>query len=167
MAYEVIAYTDASFRRELGLGGWGVVLIDDSGTREYYGCELATNNYVLELRAIIIALRKTPNISDITIYTDCLSAVDIYNLYSGRTRKKHWRAAKKMREEKHKTIWHRMLQLTEYRTVSLEWVKSHSGVEGNDRADYLARKAVLESEGYMNKPNKLVEYRADPYWMFK
>jgi ribonuclease HI len=170
MAHEMTAYTDGSFRQELGLGGWGVVLIDDSGTREYYGCEEAPNSYILELRAVIVAIRKTPTSADVIVYTDCLSAVDVFNTFSKGFPKgypKGLRRSKKIRQAKHRTIWRRVMQLTQYRNISLEWVKSHSGIAGNDRADYLARKAVLESDEYMNRPNKLVVYNSDPYWMFK
>lgn len=127
----VIAYTDGACSGNPGPAGLGVVVVDAGVTTElseYLG--LTTNN-VAELTAIARALdqvvaRERP----IQIHTDSQYAIGVLS--------KGWKA--KANGELVATI---KAELAKRPRVRLVYVPGHAGVPLNERADELARQAVM------------------------
>jgi ribonuclease HI len=77
MNANIIAYTDGSFRKELDIGGWSAVLTKDNKISEFCQGGFATDVSAVELKAIILALENTPINSNVTIYSDARSLIDV------------------------------------------------------------------------------------------
>jgi ribonuclease HI len=148
MAQEIVAYTDGSFQEELGLGGWAVVYSDEKETVEFSGCDFVENVQSIEMKAIIMAIKKSPLHSKITIYTDALVIVDMFN--------KHiWRNKFKFMEKSNQHLWLQLEKLCKNRIVSLMWIRARTGVCECDKANGLARKTMFESKRYKVALEKL------------
>ena len=63
-------YTDGACRGNPGPGGWGAILIYESNRKEIYGGSLLTTNNIMELRAVIEALKIIKFSSKIIVTTD-------------------------------------------------------------------------------------------------
>ena len=126
-----IAYTDGACSGNPGPAGSGVVLVAPGGKMheglEYLG--RATNN-VAELTAILRALEWAPQgARAIVVHTDSQYAIGVLQ--------KGWKA--KANQE----LVARAKQVVESRRARLVYVPGHQGVAMNERADQLAREAVL------------------------
>jgi ribonuclease HI len=136
MSANIIAYTDGSFRRELHIGGWSAVLIKDNKISEYSKRGFATDVNVVELKAIILALENTPVNSNVTIYSDAKSLIDVIQ--------SRILSNENNIPSKNEDLWQNVKELTRTRNVSCAWIKGHSGIEGNVRANELAYQALFE-----------------------
>jgi ribonuclease HI len=143
MSANIIAYTDGSFRRELHIGGWSAVLIKDNEISEYSQGGFATDVSTMELKAIILALENTPLNSNVTIYSDAKSHVEVIQ---SRILSKNIKLPSKNRD-----TWQYLTEIMNQRNVSCVWIKGHSGIEGNVRANKLAYQALLEFKKYPHK----------------
>jgi ribonuclease HI len=137
MVEKIIAYTDGSYSPTFNLGGWGVVFIRTDGMEELCGCEYLPNNYVAELKAIVMALQNSSHHAKITIYTDAQPIV--YTFHSSKAERK--RILSKMKPI-NRRLWTDLRDLSHRRNVSLRWVRGHNGNECNMRADKLAKNAI-------------------------
>lgn len=143
----VIIYTDGACSGNPGPGGWGALL--QSGTRELeiFGGEPDTTNNRMELMAAIKALEtlKPGYKGPITLWTDSVYVKDGITKWIIGWKKRGWKKADK-KPVLNKDLWQRLDALNEERTVEWKWVKGHAGHEGNERADALARKGVINPD---------------------
>jgi ribonuclease HI len=126
-----VAYTDGACSGNPGPAGSGVVLVSPKGKMfegfEYLG--EATNN-VAELTAILRAVEWLPGpASGVVVHTDSQYAIGVLQ--------KGWRA--KVNQD----LVARTKRAVETRGARLVYVPGHSGVPLNERADELAREAIL------------------------
>lgn len=63
-------FTDGACRGNPGPGGWGVLILAESGAREFYGAEEQTTNNRMELTAAIQGLTAVESGASVAIYTD-------------------------------------------------------------------------------------------------
>jgi ribonuclease HI len=129
-----IAYTDGACSGNPGPAGSGIVLISPAGKMhegfDYLG--EATNN-VAELTAILRAVEWLPAKADgVVVHTDSQYAIGVLQ--------KGWRA--KVNQE----LVARTKRAVEARRARLVYVPGHSGVPLNERADELAREAILRRQ---------------------
>jgi ribonuclease HI len=125
------AYTDGACSGNPGPAGCGVVLVSPAGKThegfEYLG--EATNN-VAELTAILRAVEWLPSRAlGVVVHTDSQYAIGVLQ--------KGWKA--KVNQE----LVARAKRAVEARGARLTYVPGHQGVPLNERADALAREAVL------------------------
>jgi ribonuclease HI len=126
-----IAYTDGACSGNPGPAGSGVVLVSPKG-KMYEGFEYlgeATNN-VAELTAILRAVEWLPAPANgVVVHTDSQYAIGVLQ--------KGWRP--KVNQE----LVAKTKRAVETRGARLVYVPGHSGVPLNERADELAREAIV------------------------
>ena len=139
MSYEL--YTDGGCRGNPGIGGWGYYLITPNGTIEDCAYEEKTTNNQMELTAVIEGLRTLPEDEQITVYTDSTYVKNGITKWIHNWRKNGWKAANG-KPVKNKFYWVELHELTRKRSINWKWVKGHSTVYGNNKADELCNKAM-------------------------
>jgi len=137
----VIAYTDGACSGNPGPGGWGVWLRYGGHEKELKGGEKHTTNQRMELQAAIEALKALKKETPITIVSDSKYVITGITQWILGWKKKGWKNSKK-EEVANRELWEALDVLNRQHDVTWQWVKGHSGDEGNDRADGLARAGI-------------------------
>ena len=138
---KVTIYTDGACSGNPGPGGWGAILIAPPHNKEISGfCTLATNN-IMELTAVIEALKRVKSESEIEIFTDSTYVRDGITKWILNWKKNNWRTANK-KEVKNKDLWVELDLLSSKHKTTWHWVKAHNGDPFNERADFLAVSAI-------------------------
>ena len=139
---KVTIYTDGACSGNPGPGGWAAVLIYGEHKKEISGgCRETTNN-IMELTAILEALKALKTECEVELYSDSAYSVNAFNqgwIYNWI--KKGWKTADK-KDVKNKDIWQEIYNLTKKHKVTFNKVKGHSDVELNNRCDELARAEI-------------------------
>jgi ribonuclease HI len=142
-----ILYTDGSNSLKTGWCAWAVVVYyGDKIIKKRCGYEKGANGKA-ELRAVREALRLIPVGGCATIRSDAQYAIRAATEWRARWERAGFRTATGD-PVKHLELVkdvHRLLD--ERPLVRLEHVKGHSGVEGNEAADQLAKSARFVAEG--------------------
>ena len=141
----VTIYTDGACSGNPGPGGWGAILQYGGVQKELSGGEGHTTNNRMELTGVITALEALKEPCVVELYSDSKYVIDGL----GKGWAKGWRARGWVKSDKKPTLnpdlWGRLLDLCEYHTVRLHWVKGHGSNPYNNRCDELA---VLESRKF-------------------
>lgn len=124
-------------------GGWGAVLLFDSHRKEISGSEKNTTNQRMELMACIRALESLKRTDlPVIIYSDSAYLVNcMQQKWYEKWRRNGWKNVKKQPVE-NRDLWEQLLQLLSKYKTSFRKVEGHVGIELNERADKLARKAA-------------------------
>ncbi len=136
-------YTDGACRGNPGPGGWGASLRFNDQQKDLYGGEEKTTNNRMELMAVIQALESLTRSSTVKVYTDSKYVLDGMTKWLPNWKKKGWKTAAK-KPVKNVDLWQRLDAAVQLNEVSWQWVKGHSGDEGNDCADRLANRGIDE-----------------------
>ena len=130
----VTIYTDGSCSlHDKGRGGYGAVLIYNGVIKEIYGGYMFTTNNRMELTAVIKSLQSLKRPCKVIVHSDSKYVTDAIN--------KRWFVKwqnRKFFNVKNSDLWQQLLHLITIHDVEFKWVKGHSGVEFNERADELA-----------------------------
>jgi ribonuclease HI len=137
----VTIYTDGACSGNPGPGGWGVVLIYGKHRKELYGGEPETTNNRMEMMAVIRAMEALKRTSKVDIYTDSVYVMKGISEWMKKWKQNGWRTAAK-KPVKNVDLWQRLDQALQLHEVNWNWVKGHSGVPENERADELARQGI-------------------------
>ncbi|HEU4624242.1 MAG TPA: ribonuclease HI [Steroidobacteraceae bacterium] len=137
-------YADGACRGNPGPGGWGVLLIHKDREKELSGAEPLTTNNRMELTAAIRALEalKRPGTSA-RVYTDSQYVIKGIEEWLPSWKARGWRTADK-KPVKNQDLWQRLDELASQHSLEWHWVRGHSGIEGNERVDALANRAIDE-----------------------
>lgn len=141
---EVIIYTDGACSGNPGPGGWGSILMYKNNKKEIFGAQKNTTNNVMELTAVIEALKLLKFKCNTKIYSDSAYVVNAFNqkwIYGWI--KKGWVNSAK-EPVKNKELWQELYELTKQHEVEFIKVKGHSDNEYNNRCDELARNAIKD-----------------------
>ena len=142
MNEKITIYTDGACSGNPGPGGWGAILMYKDVKKEISGGNKNTTNNIMEVTAVIEALKCLKVESDVTVYSDSAYTVNafaqgwIYNWM-----KKGWKTASG-EPVKNKELWQELYSLTQKHKVEFVKVKVHSDNEFNNRCDELARTAI-------------------------
>ena len=141
---KVTIYTDGACSGNPGPGGWGAVLIYGENKKEISGANKNTTNNIMEITAVIEALKLLKEECEVEIYSDSAYVVNSFNqgwIYNWV--KNNWKTASKD-PVKNKELWEELYSLTKKHKVNFNKVKGHSDNELNNRCDYLATSAIKE-----------------------
>ena len=140
----ITIYTDGACSGNPGVGGWGVVIIEDNKNEFFLnGGDKNTTNNKMELTAAIQALKTFEKESTITLITDSKYVKDGIQSWIENWKKNGWKTAAK-KPVKNKELWIELDELIARHNITWEWVKGHAGNTHNENADYLARRYIEE-----------------------
>lgn len=90
-----------------------------------------------ELMAVVEALKQCKQPAPIILHTDSEYIAKALQGWLASWKAKGWKKSDKKPPE-HLDLWQRIDQLLQGKEVITHWVKAHSGIPGNERADALA-----------------------------
>ncbi len=139
----LIIYTDGACSGNPGPGGWGVFMQFGEHEKTLKGGEKNTTNNRMELTAAIKALEAIkPNFQGQAIlWTDSTYVMKGITEWIHGWKKRGWKKSDK-KPVINVDLWKTLDQLNSEREVTWKWVKGHAGIEGNERADELAREGI-------------------------
>ena len=137
-------YTDGACSGNPGIGGWGVVILDNGKEILLNGGEQNTTNNKMELTAAIKALEYFVQREDLIIHTDSKYVKDGIESWIINWKKNGWKTTAK-KPVKNKEMWIALDELIKKHNINWEWVKGHAGNKHNEKADYLARRYIEEN----------------------
>ncbi len=134
-------YTDGACRGNPGPGGWAVLLMFDGREKELSGAEALTTNNRMELTAVIRALRELKRPMNVRVFTDSEYVRRGITEWLTGWKARGWRTADRQ-PVKNQDLWESLEAECARHDIEWRWVKGHSGVPGNERADLLANQAI-------------------------
>lgn len=133
---KIIVYTDGACKGNPGPGGYAAILIYNKYKREITGSEKNTTNNRMELKAVIAALETLKEPVEIELYSDStyvIAAIDKWlNVWKSKSFKKI----------KNVDLWKQYLKVSKGHIIKAHHVDGHTGVEYNERCDFLASNAA-------------------------
>ena len=142
---KVIIYTDGACSGNPGPGGWGAILMFNDVKKEISGGAKETTNNIMEITAVIEALKHLKRPCEVEVYSDSAYVVNAFNngwIYNWI--KNNWKTAGK-EPVKNKELWQELYDLTKTHKVEFIKVKGHSDNEFNNRCDELARGEISKA----------------------
>ena len=142
MEEKVIIYTDGACSGNPGPGGWGAILMYKENKKEISGGKKETTNNIMEITAVIEALKCLKTKCEVQVYSDSAYTVNAFNqgwIYNWI--KNGWKSSNK-EPIKNKELWQELYDLTKKHKVEFIKVKGHADNEFNNRCDEMAREAI-------------------------
>ena len=139
---KVIIYTDGACSGNPGPGGWGSILMYKENKKEISGGNPNTTNNIMEITAVIEALKLLKHECEVQVYSDSAYVVNAFNqgwIYNWK--KNNWKTASK-EPVKNKELWEELYGFTKMHKIEFIKVKGHSDNQFNNRFDELARNAI-------------------------
>ena len=139
---KVTIYTDGACSGNPGPGGWGAILMYNGNKKELSGGNKDTTNNIMEITAVLEALKALKFPCEVDLYSDSAYVVNSFNqgwIYNWL--KKGWKTASG-EPVKNKELWEELYNLTKTHKVTFHKVKGHADNEFNNRCDELARNAI-------------------------
>ncbi len=146
MTNTVEVFADGACRGNPGPGGWGALLRFKDDEKELYGAEADTTNNRMELTAVIKSLESLKRPCEIVVTLDSKYVLDGMQSWIENWKKRGWKTAAK-KPVKNEDLWRQLDALKQNHKITWNWVKGHSGHDGNERADQLANKGIDEMLG--------------------
>ena len=142
---EVTIYTDGACSGNPGPGGWGAILMLGENRKEISGGSADTTNNIMELTAVIEALKILKRPCKVKVYSDSAYVVNAFlQKWIYGWIKKNWRTAGGD-SVKNKELWQELYSLTKVHDVTFNKVKGNADNEFNNRCDEMA---VTESKKF-------------------
>jgi ribonuclease HI len=127
-AIELTIYTDGSCSPNPGAGGWGFIAVFPEHDIQGSGQDPKTTNNIMEMSAVIEALKEFPQFSKFHIYSDSMYVI---NCAQG-----IWKRKKNL------DLWKEYDKLAKNKTIRFTWVKAHNGDHYNELVDKLAKNQI-------------------------
>ena len=113
-------YTDGACRGNPGKGGWGAWLVYNETEKELYGFSADTTNNIMELTAVIEALKSLKRKCPIIITTDSTYVKNGINDWIYSWKKNNWKTANK-KSVKNKELWMELDELCALYDISCDY----------------------------------------------
>ena len=140
----VTIYTDGACSGNPGPGGWAAVLLYGDNRKEISGGSKNTTNNIMEITAVIEALKCLKFECEAKVHSDSAYVVNCFNNgWIQKWKKNNWQTASK-EPVKNKELCKELYNLVQKHKVEFIKVKGHSNVELNNRCDELARAEILK-----------------------
>ena len=143
---EIEIYTDGACKGNPGPGGWGAWLRAGRHEKELWGGEALTTNNRMELTAVIEALASLKKPSRVVVHMDSEYVRNGITTWIHGWKQRGWKTADR-KPVKNVDLWQRLDALRDQHQVDWRWVKGHAGDAGNERADALANRGVVDPGG--------------------
>jgi ribonuclease HI len=150
MSNVVDVYTDGAGKGNPGAGGWGVWMKWGDHEKELCGGEAETTNNRMELMAVIQALSNLKRSCTVRLHTDSKYVHSGISTWIHEWKKRGWRTADK-KPVKNVDLWQQLDALVGSHEIEWVWVRGHDGNPGNEKADELANRGVIESMAQRRK----------------
>ncbi len=137
-------FTDGACKGNPGPGGWGAIMKYGDHVKELNGYSAETTNNIMELTAVIEALKSLTRPCAIILTTDSNYVKNGITQWIHNWKKKGWKTANKQ-PVKNKECWLQLDVEVQRHQIKWKWVKGHSGHPENERADELANEAVEDN----------------------
>ncbi|MBR3613637.1 MAG: ribonuclease HI [Clostridia bacterium] len=139
---KVTIYTDGACSGNPGPGGWGAILMYEDVKKEISGARKDTTNNIMEITAVLEALKLLKVECEVKVYSDSAYVVNAFNQgWIENWKKNNWKTAGKD-PVKNRELWEELYELTQKHKVEFIKVKGHSDNEFNNRCDELATSAI-------------------------
>lgn len=135
-------YTDGACSGNPGPGGWGAILRYHQKEKLLSGAEANTTNNRMELTAAIHALLELKRPCQVALYSDSQYVIHGMTQWLAGWERNHWKNAAKQ-PVKNADLWQLLVQAAKPHDITWHWVRGHAGHIDNERADSLARQAIL------------------------
>ena len=139
---DVDIFTDGACSGNPGPGGWGAILRFDSVEKELSGGEPLTTNNRMEMMAAISALEALKRPCHVRLHTDSIYLRDGITRWINKWRSNGWLTSDR-KPVKNADLWMRLERAMAPHRIEWAWVRGHAGHPENERADELARQALL------------------------
>lgn len=121
-----------------GPGGWGAVLMCNDKIKEISGYNENTTNNIMEITAVIEALKLLKYECEVEIYSDSAYVVNAFNQkWINNWKKNNWRTSSK-EDVKNKELWQELDKLVNTHKTKFIKVKGHADNKWNNRCDEMA-----------------------------
>ncbi len=147
-------YTDGGAINNPGPGGYGVVILENSTTRELTGGYIHTTNNRMELMACIKGIEALSSRTDpVSLFSDSKYVVNaISKGWAKGWCKRNWLKSDG-KPAANTDLWEHLLTITRGLDISFHWVKGHAGHPLNERCDQLAVQSargdkLVKDQGY-------------------
>ena len=137
-------FTVGACKGNPGPGGWGAIMKYGDHVKELNGYSSKTTNNIMEITAVIEALKSLTRPCAIILTTDSNYVKDGITQWIHNWKKKGWKTANK-KPVKNKECWLQLDVEVQRHQIEWKWVKGHSGHPENERADELANEAVEDN----------------------
>ena len=138
-------FTDGACKGNPGPGGWGAIMKYGDHVKELNGYSSKTTNNIMEITAVIEALKSLTRPCAIILTTDSNYVKNGITQWIHNWKKKGWKTANK-KPVKNKKCWLQLDVEVQRHQIEWKWVKGHSGHPDNERADELANEAVANNK---------------------
>ena len=139
---KVIIYTDGACSGNPGPGGYGAILMYENNKKEISGGSKQTTNNIMEITAVVEALKLLKFACDVDVYSDSSYVVNaIEKKWIEKWQRNGWKTSSK-EPVKNKELWEELDLLIKKHNVKFIKVKGHSDNKYNNRCDELARNAI-------------------------
>jgi len=108
-----------------------------------HGGEIDTTNNRMELMAAIEALNALKGPRSVILYTDSKYVMDGINSWIEGWKKRGWKTAGR-KPVKNRDLWQALDKAVARHDIEWNWVRGHTGVDGNEEADALANRGIDE-----------------------
>lgn len=138
---KITIYTDGGYRPKDNIGAWACLLRYKEHYKELSGYCLNTTNNVMELTAVINALKALKRPCEVELYSDSEYVVKGITEWIHGWLKNGWKSKNKT-PVKNQEYWKELHSLTTIHNISFIWVKGHSRNKDNERVDFLCNQAM-------------------------
>ena len=140
---KVDIYTDGACLGNPGPGGWAFIIKYRNGNiKEFSGSEKYTTNNKMELTAAIKAIKYFKKKITINIYTDSKYLKDGITIWIKKWKLNGWKTSNK-KNVKNSDLWKLLEEKIQDHKIHWMWVKGHDENIFNEKADMLAKKAIV------------------------
>lgn len=147
-------YTDGSSRGNPGPGGWAYILNDGEKILEMGGFEEFTTNNRMELLGVINSLKKIDETisrtqdkdnREIIIHSDSAYVINGITKWVKNWERNDWKT-KTGDDVSNRDLWETLSSLIKGKKIIWSKVSGHSGVDLNERCDYIATGSAMKEK---------------------